>query len=273
MRSETARIQRIGRRRFAQAARRHSPAGMRPAALLEHWADRAVLTREWKLGPCPNCDRTSFVPRLDIQRRVTCPACGNRLSLQETVPLGYSLHRTVRLALREGVVPVALTGRFLRNMTSMGFFWLPGVKYQADGRRGDIDLLACCDGYLVFCECKQLEGTPPGTKVWEDVVAQFLETAAVAKRCGAHLAVSAAHGTDYPPDVRDQIMTRLGGSIPHLLLTKEALEMGRREVQDGAHTRPMGFGDLLPLSFPEQPRAATAEPRTINMRRGVWSRG
>ena len=70
-------------------------------------------------------------------------------------------------------------------MTNSGFFWLPGVKYKVGDRSGDIDLLACCDTDLVFCECKQLDATPPRTKVWDDVVAQFLETAAVFENTGS----------------------------------------------------------------------------------------
>jgi hypothetical protein len=27
---------------------------------------------------------------------------------------------------------------------------LPGIKYNFDSTNGDIDLLACCDGHLVF---------------------------------------------------------------------------------------------------------------------------
>jgi hypothetical protein len=269
---ESERMKRVGRRRFAEYARHQSPENLRLASVLEYWAERSVLTREWKIGPCSRCNQASFVPRLDIQKRVACPACGNRINLPESVPLGYALHRTVRLAVREGIVPVVLTGRFLRNMTNNGFFWVPGVKYQIGDQPGDIDLLACCDGYFVFCECKQLDATPAGTKVWGEVVAQFLETAVVAKRCGANLVVLAALVNDYPSDVRDRITADLGSSIPHLLLAKQDLETGRRDVQDRGHTRPMRFYDVLPIPFPERPREPTDKPRTINMGWGIYTR-
>jgi DNA-directed RNA polymerase subunit RPC12/RpoP len=267
---ESERMKRVGRCRFAQYARHQSPENLRLASVLEYWADRSVLTREWKVGPCSRCNRASFVPKLDIQERVVCPACGNRISLPESVPLGYALHRTVRLAVREGIVPVVLTGRFLRNMSNNGFFWLPGVKYKIGDQPGDIDLLACCDGHLVFCECKQLDATPAGTMVWDDVVVQFLETAAVAKRCGARLAVLAALVNDYPHEVQHRIAAQIGSSIPYLLLTKQDLEAGHRDVQDGGITR--NLGDILPLPFPERPREATDKPRTINMGWGIYTR-
>src|SRR5262249_21361786 len=145
-----------------------------------------------KIGPCSQCGRTSFVPRLNIQRRVLFPDCGNRISFSETVPLGYAPHPTGPLAGGGGNGAPGLPRRFLRNMTNNCFFWLPGMKYKIGDQPGDIDLLGCCDGQLVFCECKQLEDTPAGTKVWDDVVGQFLQTADVAKRCGASLVVLAA---------------------------------------------------------------------------------
>jgi len=70
------------------------------------------------------------------------------------VPMGYSLHRLVGHAIREGIVPVVLAGRFLKNMTHDGFFWLPGVKYEWDGENGDLDIVACCDGNIVVGECR-----------------------------------------------------------------------------------------------------------------------
>jgi hypothetical protein len=55
-------------------------------------------------------------------------------------------------AVREGIVPVLPARRFLSNWTNTGLFWLPGMKFRH--QHGDVDLLACCDGRLVFCECK-----------------------------------------------------------------------------------------------------------------------
>src|SRR5262249_37239684 len=137
------RLKRVGRKRFARYAKNQAPETLKLTAVLEFWADRGILNRQWKVGPCPRCHKTDFVPRLDIQKRLTCRRCGNGLTLHESVPIGYSLDRTVSLALEEGIVPVVLAGRFLRNMTNRGFFWLPGVKFRMGEKQGDIDLLAC----------------------------------------------------------------------------------------------------------------------------------
>jgi hypothetical protein len=270
--SESDRIKRVGRRRFALYARNQSPTNLKLTSVLEFWADRSVLIREWRLGPCPKCKRVSFEPRLNIQKRILCPSCGNRMSLDRPVPFGYAVHKTVGLAMREGIAPVVLTGRFLEQMTDRGFLWLPGVKYRCDDKLGDIDLLACCDGRLVFCECKRLQDTQPGAKVWDDVVTQFLETAAVAKRCGGSLVVLAAQTSEFPADVQARIKGELGPGMPSLLLDATDLEKGYRTINDQGPKRPLRFYDLIPEPFPEQAAKADDRPRTIDFGWGVYSR-
>jgi DNA-directed RNA polymerase subunit RPC12/RpoP len=261
--SESERIRRIASQRFAHYSRHQSPENLKLASVLEFWADRLVVSREWRIGPCPRCRRSFFVPRLDIQRRVPCPNCGNRITLKESVPLGYSLHPAVRLAIEEGIVPVVLAGRFLRGMTANGFMWLPGVKYKADDKFGDIDLLASCDGNLVFCECKQLRSTPPDTKVWNDVVVQFVETVSVAVKCGGKLAILAAQVERFPQEVVNQIKASIGSTIPVLFLNNQDLEAGYRNIQDGDQSRWLRLPDLLPVPFPEQQREPAAKPLNI----------
>lgn len=268
---ETDRMKRVARRRFTHHARHAEPENLKLRSLLEFWADRSVLTRQWKLGPCGHCRQQYFVPSLNIQKRVVCTHCGHRITLPAMVPVGYTLHRAVRHAISEGIVPVVLTGRFVRNLSHGGFLWLPGVKYQIGTKAGDIDLLACCDGHLVFCECKQLDQTPPEAKVWDEVAEQFLETVDVAKRCRGSLAVLAAQVNEYPERVVQRIAAAVGTSVPYLLLTKAELEAGCRKVDDGGHTRWLGLHDLLPVPFPERAREPTEKSRGINMGWGVYT--
>src|SRR5262249_26325456 len=197
--------------------------------------------------------------------------CGHRIGLPATVPIGYTLQRAVAHSVQEGIIPVAQTGRFLENMTNQGFFWLPGVKYKIGNQPGDLDLLACCDNYLVFCECKCLEKTPADAQVWDDVVDQFLETARIAKLCNGNLAVLASRTSAYPQPVMDRIKAELGSSIPYVLLDKNDLEKGYRSVQEETLERHLAFYDLLPVPFPEKPRDRTGKPRTINMGWGVYT--
>jgi hypothetical protein len=171
--------------------------------------------------------------------------------------------------MKEGIVPVVLTGRFLQQMTRHGFFWLPGVKYKLGTKHGDLDLLACCDGEVVFCECKRLDQTPPGAKVWDEVVSQFLDTAEIAKRCKGSLAVLSAQVDAYPDDVKSRIDTAIGKSIPYLLLNKHDLEAGHRKRPDG-HGH-LNLSDLLTVPFREEARARGGKARTINMGWGVFT--
>lgn len=174
----TERRKRIARERFEDYAGRNIPEKTTLGSLLEHWADRSVLTRCWELGPCSRCNQTHFVERLNIQKPVICSNCGHRILLPERIRIGYSLLKAVGHSLNEGIVPVVLAGRFLLNMTSRGFFWLPGVKYSKGEVRGDVDLLACCDGLVILGECKSLSGTPEDADLWTKVTEQFLSSTA-----------------------------------------------------------------------------------------------
>jgi hypothetical protein len=268
------RMERVGLNRFKKYARIRLPENQKVQSLLEHWADRAIIRRSWQLGPCLRCHQTFFERRLDIQKRNRCPACGNPIKLSKHVTLGYALDRTVKTAVNEGIIPVVLTGRFLRNMTNDGFLWLPGIKYQCGGRSGDIDILASCDGALVFCECKRLGHTASSAPAWGSVETQFLETAEVAKKCGGALVVLAALVDEFPGEVVERIRGALGNSIPHLLLNKHDLEKGYRTKPSDKHFPRLNLRDLIPNPFPELPRPVTVgKARTINFGWGVLTRG
>ena len=93
LRHESARMARIAKLRFLEHARRITPENLKPQILLEHWADRKVLTRQWQIGPCGQCNQTYFVSSLNIQRPVICTNCGHRISLPSKVAIGYTLQR------------------------------------------------------------------------------------------------------------------------------------------------------------------------------------
>lgn len=246
MNSESDRKQRLAQSRFKKFSRRESPEDMTLEALLEHWADKSILVRRWRVGPCSHCNQSHFIDRLNIQKPIRCANCGNRIRLKESIEIGYALEHAVGRSLQEGIVPVALTGWFLRNMTNRGFLWLPGVKYQDGNETGDIDLLACCDGYIVMAECKSLGKSSPDSAVWNTVAEQFSKTVAVAKRCNAHLVVFASQTAEYPKHFKQQLETT-AGEIPLLLLNNNDLETGFRSG-DGP---PLQIGSLFRPEFPD----------------------
>lgn len=264
------REKRVARRRFAEFIRGEVPESLKLGPVLEHWTDRAILTRRWQLGPCSHCRQTRFIEELSIQQPLLCQNCGHRMLLPERPCIAYALTPPVAHSIDEGIVPVVLTGRFLHNMTNQGFFWLPGAKFKRGEDGGDADVIACCDGYLVFAECKTLSEIPGGAEVWEDVVTQFLQLAEVAMRCRADLAVLACRVGQYPDNVRQQVDDRLKNQIPYILLDRNDLETGHRRTEDGMRLQ---IPDLVSHEFPESRTEQKGKPRQIRFSAMTYTKG
>lgn len=273
LRQESDRVKRIGIARFRRYARRQVPEEMTLQALLEHWAEKAVLARKWKVGPCPRCRRASTVGVINLRESPLCKHCGSRVPMSEWTKIAYALEPSVRHALSEGLAPVAMTGRFLRNMTSKGFFWLPGIKYERATSRGDIDVVACCDGVLVFGECKKHTSTPPDAASWTRTTDQFLNLASVAIECGASLVTLSALVDSFPGEVQHRIESELSGRISFLFLNKADLEKGRRASQPDKEWQTIQLNDLLPSQFPEVKAEKTPGVRRIDLGWAVVEQG
>jgi hypothetical protein len=143
----------------------------------------------------------------------------------------YELQPQLAAAMREGLIPVALTGRFLDWMTYSGFMWVPGIKYEiaASQEKGDIDILAACDGHLVFAECKNMVGASPTEESWErDIWPQFAALVHAAKACGGDLAVLASLAEEYPSGWLERAQREAGQQLSVMLLTRSDLDRGYR---------------------------------------------
>jgi len=194
------------------------------------------------------------------------------VKMREHTGMGYALEPSVRHSLNEGLATVALTGRFLRNMTNTGFFWIPGVKYERSGAKGDIDLLACCDGFLVFGECKKLTSTPHDAATWSATADQFLKLATVAIECQGSLAVLAALVDAFPEEIHHRIEKELSGKIPFLLLNKADLNKGHRSSEPGKEWPPLDLRKLVLTKFPESQVARTPGQRQIKLGWSVYKK-
>ena len=151
----------------------------------------------------------------------------------------YSLDPVFGRAVEEGIIPVVLTGNFLHRMTYDGFLWLPGLKYEREGRRGDIDILAACDGRLVFAECKSLERSTTRPDKWEkEVWPQFEELIDIGKICSADVVILASLADVYPEGWEDRAKARAGGNVDVLLLNREDLDKGARKIASGDGSSP-----------------------------------
>lgn len=224
------RIRRINKKRMRQYKRSSGPKGSDLVKLLDHWSDIGLVKTECRFEPCTNCGKQSFASYLAKKKRYCCSYCPNVISTDKKMKRVYTLRQSPKFAIREGVRPVVLTGSFLQNSTSSGFIWLPGFKYRKAGEKGDLDIVALCDGHLVFAECKSLIF---GEKIGNGMEKQFLRTISLAGTCGASLAVFASLMKSYSDDFVERVQAAAKTcGVKTLLLTKHDLESGYRERPD-----------------------------------------
>jgi hypothetical protein len=258
---------RIGRQRLRHYWRKTLPRDTKLQSLLEHWVSNGILRRLFRIGSCPNCQTTHHEPRIHIARPYQCPGCGASIPMAESQVVEYQLQPILEAALRQGLMPVALTGRFLRNLTSRGFLWLPGLKYSHEGIHGDIDVIASCDGHLVMAECKSRDQSDPSTIEWGKIVEQVMALTSVAKACRVSFVVFASMVDDYPPEIRDRIESLGTADLKVHLLNGDDLEKGHRPIQPKPlpTTVPASLLDFVPDPFPEVTFPRFDEPREIAM--------
>jgi hypothetical protein len=185
----------------------------------------------------------------------------------------FSLEPQLDKAIGEGLIPVALTGNFLRNLPGQGFLWVPGVKYRRGTILGDIDVMALCDGALVLAECKDMERVPKSSPDWEDSVwPKFDELMTAAIQCRANMVVLASLADAYPDDWEIRANVKVGESMTVLFLTREDLDSGHRHIPIIAgmqRTRPLFMHDLL--HYPEEERAIRQPPGERLITQGTFS--
>ncbi|MCH7604237.1 MAG: hypothetical protein IIB54_15890 [Planctomycetes bacterium] len=147
------------------------------------------------------------------------------------------------------------------------------MKYNRGDTAGDIDVFACCDGELIFAECKTLADISDDSTSWKPITEQFLELAELAIELRIGAVLLAAQVDRYPDDVKQDINDRLGNRIPHLLLDRSDLEAGHRIVKQEPDRR-MQLLDFLSNPFPEAPlERRTSGDRTIDFGYMVYKRG
>ena len=107
------------------------------------------------------------------------------------------------------------------------------MKYKKNQVPGDADIIACCDGRLVFAECKSLAGVSDDSPVWDTVFSQFLELSQIAVDCRAAVIVLAAQVAKFPSRICERVDSELRPRIPCLLLNEEDLRTGHRRSEQG----------------------------------------
>ena len=198
--------------------------------ILEYLVRRKVIFRKWRLDNCPGCEQKYWVTYLDIQNPLYCPGCGTYIPYRDRVLLGYELNPLVARAVDEGVRPVVLTARFLRNLTSHGFLMYPGAKLKKNSEETDIDICAIGDGALIAGECKTLNEVKKNGKVlWSEIFSQLTRPIEVAKACGFRIFFVSSFTDKYPKHFQDRLIDLAGASLKTLFLTRNDLEQGYRK--------------------------------------------
>ncbi len=219
--------------------------------IIEKLIDRGALRRKWKLDTCPYCDKDYWADHLEIHAPMVCPGCHKKIPLRDKFKLGYELNELVRLSMKEGIIPVILTGRFLYNLTDKGFFWLPGMKCSRVSVPSDFDILACCDGHLIAVECKTLSETATDSGTWERIADQVKRRVDLGRICGIETLIIAAMCKEFPKDFKSEILKLAGQDMSVFLLNKDDLLEGYRRVPSGGQQRRlMRIDDILPPKTP-----------------------
>ncbi len=260
----------VAERRFSPSAVGPEPKRSKKAhgevrAIVRQLVSAGALRRIWMLDCCAHCGKDYPVAELHINPPMPCPGCSRPISIGESVQIGYQLNELLALAIREGVIPVVLAARFLRNLTHDGFQWLPGVKCSMGLIDGDLDILGCCDGHLVAAECKCREDSRGGRAMWSSFESQLERSTAIARAAGVSVFTVASLHSRYPKSFRKAVGLMAGSEMSVLFLTKEDLMTGQRRISRHGAVSYLRIDDVLP-------RRAAAKPRRNRRRVKLWVR-
>jgi len=217
------------------------------AEILQRLLNRNVIRRKWKLNRCVYCDKEYWIDNLDISGHVSCPGCRKPVNLGDKLQLGYELNELIVLSIREGIIPVVLTARFLSNLTSRGFIFLPGVKCLIGPLKADFDILAICDGHLVAAECKSLENTNNQSNVWKEIEGQLKKSIDLGRTCQIETLIVAGMCEKFPEEFKKNVTDLAGKGMGVLFLNNEDLQKGNRRISSrGRQSRLLRIEDILP---------------------------
>ena len=166
------------------------------ADVLGYWETKRIIAKRLELPACPACGHRQLTDRMELSSPPICGACGGTIALPDAVHFKYLLNPLVSRSIREGVGPVLLTGRFLRNLTARGFMWLPGAKGVFGDKEMDVDVVASCDGHLALVECKTLLKTKPGSDTWRRILEKLPALVKLARACRADMVFIASLATE-----------------------------------------------------------------------------
>jgi len=199
-----------------------------PKAFIFWLVEMKVLRQVFHYPQCQSCNNDSdWSVKVDLESPLFCSRCGSNIAVPEDkLEIGYQLNPLVYKAFEEGIRPVALTLQVLQKSVHSGFEYMPGFKGSYNSKGFDIDIIASCDGELVFCECKNMAGASIKAKGWIKIREQLETLIEKAALCGAKSVVLASLTDKYPKLITDVAKKKSSSELRVVLLNKEALLRG-----------------------------------------------
>lgn len=229
-----------------------------PQSFIAWMIDMKVARRVVYHPQCPACKNNSgWSVKIDLSSPLFCSYCGSNISIPaEKFELGYQLNPLVYKAFEEGVRPVALVLSVLKRVSHGNFEYIPGFKGSYKEKGFDIDIIASCDGELVFCECKNMENVATKAKKWEEIKQQLEDLIEKGRLCGARSVILASLADKYPQSIIKIAKKESSSDLRVILLNKEDLLRGYvRSTRKGLENSSASFYEaFLPQVRPKNKR-------------------
>jgi len=121
-------------------------------------ANRQILLRGYRLT-CPVCGTNAWYEVSRIQEEMVCDGCRASFPLKAHIDFAFRLNHLFMERQNHGAIAVILTLLVLYNTSWHGILWNADIELaqRDDAENADaveVDIIAMCDGYLIFAECK-----------------------------------------------------------------------------------------------------------------------
>jgi hypothetical protein len=106
--------------------------------LIDDLVSKRILIRGMNLR-CSTCGLARFYPINTLDEEVQCPGCLNYLQPPSRAPIVFRLNELATRAVQQGSIPVVLTHKFLKKLSSNQTLRLFGVEVTKDDKKIDVD--------------------------------------------------------------------------------------------------------------------------------------
>ena len=209
------------------------------------------MLRGYKIQ-CPVCDLRRWYSIDAVSEVFECAGCLTKIQPSIEAPFQYRLNELVARGVDQGSLPVILTLLFLARLCRDSFLYVSGIIVQSKTEtENDIDILAACDGELVFVECKDLrEFAQP--QIRKEFVNQLNNTIKIALQINVPIVLLSTLLQQIPENLKSQVddwNRKYKGRLAVHILTISELERGFISIADPHNAnRPRNavLHDLMP---------------------------